>query len=699
MKKELSKFLYFSLIFLAIFIPFREFMGTYINDYIKFIPDILILINLFTYLFINKFHFKLNYIDIFFLLFIGIGLLSTVVNGSSIVGFIAQVRSISVMYCLFFLMRKIKLEKQQYNKILKLSLIISAIIIIIAIGEFLFDKRLFFPCEWAISIAYESNFNRIYGLLNNPNTFAIYILLINVLLVYYLIKLQNKIKFIHVLYFFLSMLTIFLTASRSSFILVIIGYICLALWLFLLKQKSRVMLIFLILFLAFGTSVFINNARIFIIETLYNNEAYFYDIKSCASNCQFNDDEDTSNNVDSVIIDKPNSDNGMDEEGGTIVDRFEELFSGTTLNNSKIDGRIYNILLGLNIFADYPVIGTGFGTFGGAGSRIAGSYLQEKYGFDKEFYTDNEYIKVLVEVGVVGTIIYCLFLFILFVMCLNSGFKLLLFFILLFLGLFYNIFEVQILMFYIYFAFVYFESQNKKTDLSKLNNIYNDTKDEYYKKINKYLKGNIKKMVVTANPETMVLFDNDTIMKSIFDDKNVDIIPDGIGIVISSRIVGNKVKERITGVDLVEYLLKDGNKQKKSVYFFGAKQEVIDALINVCKEKYPNLKVVGAQNGYVKNRDEVFGDIVKKKPDICLVALGIPHQEKLIYKYLDKFDKGIFVGVGGSFDVLSGLKQRAPKIFIKLNLEWFYRIVCEPKRLKRFYNNNIKYVSDILNNE
>ena len=114
------------------------------------------------------------------------------------------------------------------------------------------------------------------------------------------------------------------------------------------------------------------------------------------------------------------------------------------------------------------------------------------------------------------------------------------------------------------------------------------------------------------------------------------------------------------------------------------------------KTLYPNINIVGTYNGYDYNKDDVFKDIVKRQPDIVLVALGIPSQEKLIYKYLHKFNKGIFVGVGGSFDVLSGYKKRAPKIFIKLNLEWLYRLVCEPQRIKRFYNNNIKFIFKIL---
>ena len=88
----------------------------------------------------------------------------------------------------------------------------------------------------------------------------------------------------------------------------------------------------------------------------------------------------------------------------------------------------------------------------------------------------------------------------------------------------------------------------------------------------------------------------------------------------------------------------------------------------------------------------VFEDMKQKEPDIVFAALGMPQQEMLIYKHLKEFSKGIFIGVGGSFDVISGMKKRAPELFVKCNLEWLYRIVSEPKRLKRFWNNNIKFL-------
>ena len=124
----------------------------------------------------------------------------------------------------------------------------------------------------------------------------------------------------------------------------------------------------------------------------------------------------------------------------------------------------------------------------------------------------------------------------------------------------------------------------------------------------------------------------------------------------------------------------------------GAKEEVVSSLANKIKVEYPSIKLLGFSNGYVKNLDKEMEKISKLKPDILLVALGIPMQEELIYRHMNEFNKGIIVGVGGSFDVLSGTKKRAPKIFIKLNLEWLYRIIKEPSRLKRFWNNNVKFI-------
>lgn len=222
--------------------------------------------------------------------------------------------------------------------------------------------------------------------------------------------------------------------------------------------------------------------------------------------------------------------------------------------------------------------------------------------------------------------------------------------------------------------------------------LYKKSAQSFYEILSDNLKNNKKTFVVTANPETFMISEKNEDVRKMLLDKETVMVPDGIGVLKAGKKIGYNIEERITGIDIANELLKFGNEQKKSIYLFGSKQEVIDSMKIVIKEQYPNLKLVGTSNGYVTDKDKVFDEIVKLEPDIVLVALGIPLQEMLIYKHLDRFKKGIFVGVGGSFDVMSGIKKGAPKIFIKLNLEWLYRIMKEPKRLKRFYDSNVKFL-------
>ena len=206
--------------------------------------------------------------------------------------------------------------------------------------------------------------------------------------------------------------------------------------------------------------------------------------------------------------------------------------------------------------------------------------------------------------------------------------------------------------------------------------LYKKSKESYYKILEKDLKNKNKKFIVTINPETLMIAEKDIELKEILEDDSVSFVPDGIGVVKAAKMIGVDVKERIPGIEIAEKLFEFANESKKSLYLFGA-------------------KLLGMTNGYVENKDEEFQKIIKKEPDIVLVALGIPAQEKLIYKYFKDFKKGIFVGVGGSFDVLSGTKKRAPQIFIKTNTEWLYRILKEPKRIKRFWDNNVKFIFKI----
>ena len=228
-----------------------------------------------------------------------------------------------------------------------------------------------------------------------------------------------------------------------------------------------------------------------------------------------------------------------------------------------------------------------------------------------------------------------------------------------------------------------------------LEKLYKKDKKSFFEILKKDLKNKNKKFIVTVNPETLMIAEKDLELKEILEDDSVSFVPDGIGVVKAAKMIGVDVKERIPGIEIAEKLFEFANESKKSLYLFGTKQEVLNNLKEKIEKNYSNIKLLGMTNGYVENKEEEFQKIIKKEPDIVLVALGIPAQEKLIYKYFKDFKKGIFVGVGGSFDVLSGTKKRAPQIFIKTNTEWLYRILKEPKRIKRFWDNNVKFIFKI----
>lgn len=237
------------------------------------------------------------------------------------------------------------------------------------------------------------------------------------------------------------------------------------------------------------------------------------------------------------------------------------------------------------------------------------------------------------------------------------------------------------------------EVYEKKGNLRKyFDKLYVGGKEKFHSEIKESLVNSEKRFIVTANPETLMIAEKNEEFKECLLKDYVTIVPDGIGIIKGAKMLGYPQKETITGVGLVETLFEACNENKKTIFLFGAKPEVVEKLNEVVKQKYPNIDIAGFENGYVKDKQEIFDKINECKPDLILVALGIPNQELLIDKNFEKFDKGIFIGVGGSFDVLSGMKKRAPKIFIKMHLEWLYRITTEPKRIKRFVDSNVKYL-------
>ncbi len=192
-------------------------------------------------------------------------------------------------------------------------------------------------------------------------------------------------------------------------------------------------------------------------------------------------------------------------------------------------------------------------------------------------------------------------------------------------------------------------------------------------------------VVYTPNPEIIMAAYEDEEFKNILNSADM-CVPDGIGVVYGAKIIGKPLYERVPGFELCTALLERMSKFGGSVFMFGSKPGVAETAAEKLCEKYPGLKIAGTRNGYFKQEDEaeIIEQINASGADFLMVCLGAPKQEKWISMYRDKLNVKLCVGAGGSLDVIAGNVKRAPKVFIKLNLEWFYRLCKQPSRIGRF---------------
>ena len=199
-----------------------------------------------------------------------------------------------------------------------------------------------------------------------------------------------------------------------------------------------------------------------------------------------------------------------------------------------------------------------------------------------------------------------------------------------------------------------------------------------------FISSDTSNLIVTPNPEIVMSAKDNPEFKNIINSASL-VIPDGIGIIKGAKILGTPLKERVAGYDLICNLLelyKDGS---HTFYFWGSKPGIADLAKEKLEEKYPNIKIIGTDNGYFDDtkKAEIIEKIRNLKPDVLLVGTGAPRQEKLINELLKEKIFKIGIGCGGSIDVLSGTVKRAPKLFIKLHMEWTWRLIKEPTRLGR----------------
>ena len=210
------------------------------------------------------------------------------------------------------------------------------------------------------------------------------------------------------------------------------------------------------------------------------------------------------------------------------------------------------------------------------------------------------------------------------------------------------------------------------------------TFDEAYQRFVGFMMQEDTKMIFTPNSELVMTAQHDEEFRNILNEGDL-VVPDGIGVILASKIHNLELTERIPGIDLMSKMLVYANRSNNSIFLFGAKPGVAEKAAKNIKEQYPNIKISGVQDGYFDNREElrILDRINEVKPDILFVALGAPKQEKWIYKHQKLLNVKVAMGVGGSIDVWAGTVKRAPKIFQRLGLEWFYRLLKEPTRIGR----------------
>jgi N-acetylglucosaminyldiphosphoundecaprenol N-acetyl-beta-D-mannosaminyltransferase len=201
-------------------------------------------------------------------------------------------------------------------------------------------------------------------------------------------------------------------------------------------------------------------------------------------------------------------------------------------------------------------------------------------------------------------------------------------------------------------------------------------------------------MIASGRPHQHVVINADKVVKAARDPQLAKIIaacdlvnPDGMPVVWASRLLGQPLPERVTGIDLFFALLERAEIHGWRVYFLGATEVVATEVVRRARLQHPALKIAGHRNGYWSSAEEqsVVDDVAQARPDILFVAINSPRKEEFLARHQAAMRVPFAMGVGGTFDVMAGLTRRAPRWMQRSGLEWFYRFLQEPRRMFRRY--------------
>lgn len=197
------------------------------------------------------------------------------------------------------------------------------------------------------------------------------------------------------------------------------------------------------------------------------------------------------------------------------------------------------------------------------------------------------------------------------------------------------------------------------------------------------LRAGKKGYVVTPNSEIVYMAREDRAFATLLN-QATQVLPDGIGVIYAAKILGQKLSGKVAGVDYADALLARMAQEGMSLFILGAKPGVAEQAAQNLVQKHAGLRIAGVADGYFKSDADAIAQIeAAGGADVLFVCLGAVRQEKFMAEHLHEMPVTIACGLGGSVDVFAGTVQRAPDIFVKLGLEWFYRLIKEPWRAKR----------------
>lgn len=225
-------------------------------------------------------------------------------------------------------------------------------------------------------------------------------------------------------------------------------------------------------------------------------------------------------------------------------------------------------------------------------------------------------------------------------------------------------------------AFNNFKINNLKIANIVIKNIYFSL-DQILNKIQETVKNNDKIQIITLNTEMVIDTLSNNEFLNILNNSEIILESNGVSFYVNKKY--NLKIIPINGIDLAESIIS----KKYKTFILGTKQEILEKAICNLKNKYPSSNIVGFYNGYFKEDKEIIDLINSKDVEVLLVGLGSPKQEFWIYNNINKIKANVFIGIGGSIDVWGGHFKRAPYILRKLKLEWLYRTIQDPKRIKR----------------